>query len=193
MGQQMTALRMNLAALRSGAAKVAGWEAQVERTLALAEDLDRSVDFLVWELRPASLDHLGLSPALRGLVDGWAERSNIHTAYRARNVKGLRFSPDIENNLYHLAQEALHNVHKHSGAKNAGVFFEYRDGKAILIIEDDGRGFDPDAISDETDKGMGLVSMRERAALIGGTVEIESSPEAGTTIYVRVPATPVTR
>lgn len=193
MGQQMTALRMNLASLRAGTAKYAGLEEKVGRALELAEDLDRSVDFLVWELRPASLDHLGLSPALRALVNGWSERSNIRTSYHARNVEGVRFTTDVENNLYHLAQEALHNAYKHSEADNVGVFFEFREGKAILIIEDDGRGFNLDTLPEESETGMGLVSMRERAALIGGTVEIESSRGAGTTIYVRVPAEPVKR
>lgn len=193
MGQQMTALRMNLASLRAGTLKYPGLEEQVERTLDLAEELDRSVDFLVWELRPASLDHLGLSPALRALVNGWAERSNIRPTYHATNVEGVRFTSDVENNLYHLAQEALHNAYKHSGADNVSVFFEFREGKATLIIEDDGRGFNLDTLPEESETGMGLVSMRERTALIGGTVEIESSPGAGTTIYVRVPAKPVKR
>ena len=79
----------------------------------------------------------------------------------------------------------MQNVHKHAGADRVNVVFERRDGHAVLIVEDNGKGYDSE---DQTDgRGMGLINMRERAALIGGTVEIESQSGEGTTVFVRVP------
>jgi PAS domain S-box-containing protein len=187
MGQQMTALRMSLESLRANCDGQSELAEQFMRTLALAEELDQSVDFLTWELRPAALDHLGLSAALANLVRGWSERFRLPAEYHASGVDDLRLAPDAEINLYRLAQEALHNVYKHAGATSVGVFLERRDDHAVLIIEDDGRGFDPGGVSDGDDgERMGLVGMRERATLVGGELEVESSPGDGTTIYVRV-------
>jgi len=187
LGQQMSALRMNLSALRKGCDDQTGLAEQAARVQQLAEDLDQSIDFLTWDLRPAALDHLGLSAALANLVRGWSERFRIPAEYRASGTDDLRLAPDAEINLYRLAQEALHNVYKHAGAGRVGVFFERRDGHAVLIVEDDGHGFDPEGVSEGDGAGMGLVGMRERATLVGGELEVESSPGGGTTVYVRTP------
>ena len=80
----------------------------------------------------------------------------------------------------------LQNVHKHSNADRVNVLFERRDGQAVLIIEDNGAGYDAEQpISD--DRGMGFTNMQERAALVNGHIEIESQPGAGTTVFARVP------
>lgn len=187
MGQQMSALRMNLSSLHARCDGETEPAEQSRRTLALAEELDQSIDFLTWELRPAALDHLGLSAALANLVRGWSERFHITAEYHASGVDSLRLPPDSEINLYRLAQEALHNVYKHAGATNVGVFLERRGGHVVLIVEDDGRGFDPEEVSHDGDgAGMGLIGMRERAALVGGELDVESSPGGGTAVYVRV-------
>ncbi len=89
-------------------------------------------------------------------------------------------------NIYRIVQEALHNVFKHADAGNVAVLLERVDGAMKLMIEDDGCGFAV-ARAGENGTGMGLLSMRERASLIAGDVEIESSPGNGTTLYVRVP------
>jgi signal transduction histidine kinase len=103
-------------------------------------------------------------------------------------MKRVRLVPEVETNLYRIAQEALNNTHKHAKATRAEVLLKKRDGSVILIIEDDGRGF---KVSDKKNKskGLGLIGMRERAALVGGTLEIESAPNQGTAIFARVPAT----
>jgi PAS domain S-box-containing protein len=185
-GQQMTALRMHLEALRARTENDLGIGAQVERTQRLAEELDQSIDFLTWQLRPSTLDHLGLAASLRGLVRGWAERFGIIAEFES-SAPDMRLSPDVETNLYRIAQEALHNVVKHSQARTVSVLLSRRGYYAILVIEDDGRGFETAELAAAGGAGFGLVSMRERATLVGGELEIDSTPGAGTSIFVRVP------
>ena len=92
---------------------------------------------------------------------------------------------EIENNLYRIAQEALNNIAKHAGALRVNVLLERREPNVVLIIEDTGRGFVQ--AKDQAEETMGISGMRERAALLGGEVEIESTPGTGTTVFVRIP------
>jgi signal transduction histidine kinase len=95
----------------------------------------------------------------------------------------------IETTLYRVLQEALTNVWRHAGASRVSVILEQADG-VQLIVEDDGSGFDAGSGNDDASHGrFGLLGMRERIALIGGTLNIESTPGEGTTLYVRVPLT----
>ena len=96
------------------------------------------------------------------------------------------------NELYRIMQEALNNTHKHAKAKSVEVVLERRDNLIVLLIEDNGIGFNPKDKKNPL-KGIGLIGMKERAQLIGGTMEIESTPKKGTTVYVRVPAAAVKR
>jgi signal transduction histidine kinase len=94
----------------------------------------------------------------------------------------------LETTLYRVVQEALTNVHKHAAARNVSVLLERRDGKVVAIVEDDGRGFDPDVAGEGQERPpMGVCGMHERVAQVDGTLEIESSPGSGTTIFVRIP------
>jgi signal transduction histidine kinase len=95
--------------------------------------------------------------------------------------------PEVETHLYRVAQEALNNVVKHASARHVSVVLERHDDRLVLIIEDDGRGFDVDARAEPHGRGLGLVGMRERAEIIGGSLEIESTPGKGTTIFLQVP------
>ena len=188
LGQQLTALRLNLAAVKEGCAEMdASLLNQVERAQAVASRLDAEVDFMAWELRPAALDELGLAAALENFVHEWSEHFEVAAEYHAAGLGKRRLAPELETNLYRVAQEALNNVSKHAGARRVGVILERRDRHFALIIEDDGRGFDP-AEGAEGERGMGLVNMRERVALVGGTLEVESAPGVGTTVFARVPA-----
>ena len=188
LGQQITALRMNLESLASKSEHHGLIAEQVARTQQLAEELDRSIDFLARELRPASLDRLGLSAALQSLLTSWSERFGIAAEFAGRGGDDLRLPRDVENNLYNVAQEALHNVVKHAHATHVSMFLDSGDDEAVLVIEDNGCGFAVGYASVRpADSGLGLVSMRERAMLAAGTLEIESSPGRGTTIFVRVP------
>jgi PAS domain S-box-containing protein len=182
-GQQMTALRLRLEALRTRTDHEPATRVQVEGAQRLAEELDQSIDFLTSQLRPSTLDHLGLAVSLRDLVGGWAKRFGIRAEFEA-TTPDMRLADDVETNLYRIAQEALHNVVKHAQAHAVSVLLSRRDDQAMLTIEDDGRGFE---LAAPQGAGFGLVSMRERATLVGGELEIDSTPGVGTSIFVRVP------
>ncbi|MFN2414743.1 MAG: CheR family methyltransferase [Pyrinomonadaceae bacterium] len=190
LGQQLTALRLKLAALRESCGQDGQSRERVEEVQALAESIDSEVDFLAWELRPTALDDLGLTAALTNFVGEWS--SHYHVPAEA-HVSGfgsgaLRLSPEVETCLYRITQEALNNVFKHAQAARVSVVLERRGGDAVLVIEDDGVGFDPaEAAVGVGGRGLGLVGMRERAALLGGSVEFESRPGKGTTVFARVP------
>ena len=180
LGQQMTALRLQLEGLEKGG-----------KARQLAARLDESIDLLTWELQPETLEGLGLADALGNLVSSWTERVQIALAFQVNGAMGLRLPKDVETNLFRLAQEALHNIHKHSDARHVSVVLEVSGGRVLLVIEDDGRGFEqPAARRDAVSGGLGLISMRERAALVGGELEIESVVGRGTTLRVVVPLPP---
>jgi signal transduction histidine kinase len=104
------------------------------------------------------------------------------------NDAGVRFGAEIESNLYRIVQEALNNISKHARATHVSVIIERRAEELTLIVEDDGRGFDSDNQRDHIRRGgMGLPGMQERAASIGGEMEVESANGKGTTLFVRVP------
>jgi signal transduction histidine kinase len=92
----------------------------------------------------------------------------------------------VETALYRIVQEALNNIHKHANATNASVSVRTRSGKVVLVIDDDGRGFDSEDPAARS-RGMGLIGMNERVHMIGGTLEIESQPGGGTTLYIKAP------
>jgi PAS domain S-box-containing protein len=188
LGQQLTALRMNLEVFRLQSQANSPVLDQLERTQRLADDLDRSIDFLTWQLRPDPLQHLGLPAALDQLVRTWSDRFAIEGEFESIG-SAARLHPDVEINFYRITQEALHNVVKHAAATRACVLLELGAARATLTVEDNGRGFRL-APNGAGDHQLGLVSMRERAELVGGTLEIESRPQAGTTVTVRVPLQP---
>ena len=187
-GQQMTALRLNLAALEQAYRGDKKVREKLEQTKTIAERLDADVDFLAWELRPAALDDIGLAGAMRSFVSQWSKHSGVEAQFHTSGLDRERLSPETETNLYRIMQEALNNTMKYAQARHLDVLLERRDDHVVLIVEDDGVGFNPnkDSSTDEN-KGMGLIGMKERAALVGGTLQIESKPQAGTTIFARVP------
>jgi two-component system CheB/CheR fusion protein len=188
LGQQSTALRLNLEALKEQCLAYEELCEPIAQTQMIAARLDADVDFLAWELRPASLDDLGLAAALANYVKDWSRHFQIPAQYHSTGLDKERPSPETEISLYRIAQEALNNTYKHAHAKRVDVLLERRNDHVALIIEDDGVGFNPDEAA-ETQQGLGLLGMRERAGLVGGTLEIESSSDEGTTIFARVPVT----
>lgn len=189
LGQQMTALRLNLEAMWLEAGAHPPLAEQVAKAGQLAEELDHSIDVLTWQLRPATLDHLGLPDALGHLVSSWSDRFQVAADYDTVGVAELRLASDAESNLYRLAQEALHNVYKHADASQVRVSLTNRDGRLLLMIADDGRGFDLSKLSPAA-AGLGLVNMRERAALAGGEFRLDTSPGRGTTVSVTLRRVP---
>jgi two-component system, chemotaxis family, CheB/CheR fusion protein len=187
LGQQMTALRLKLESVGASGRGRALLE-RVRQAQALAAEIDSNVDFLAWEMRPASLDELGVEAALQNFVREWAKQFGVEAAFHSSGFEDERLQPEVEANLYRILQEALQNVHKHAGADRVDVLLERRDGEAVLIVEDNGKGYDAEReVARDSNKGMGVVNMRERATLVGGALEMESTPGRGTTIFVRVP------
>ena len=150
-----------------------------ELVVATLQDVRR----LAVELRPKALDDFGLVPALERLTATFAEHTGIAVDLEAA-LPGERLPGELETALYRIVQESLTNVVKHSRARNVSILLTQRNGAVAAVIEDDGQGFDP---SGAGDGGFGLLGMRERLALLGGRLEIESSEGAGTTLVVEVP------
>jgi len=140
------------------------------------------------DLRPSVLDDLGLVPALEWLTSDLTEHLGIAVEMKVLGSV-RRFPPEMELVLFRIAQEALRNVWKHSGASRAGVTLEFDDSKAILTVKDEGNGFElPERMDNLTVAGkLGLAGMQERARLIGGSLRLDSKPGKGTTVTLEVP------
>ncbi len=186
-GQQLTALKMKLDKLSRESGEPTNLLEQVEALQAIAEQLDEDVDYLAWEMRPTELDDLGLHAALSSYVQNWSKHFGLPVQLHASGMNEDRLTSEMETALYRIAQEALNNVAKHARARGVAVVLERRGDQVSLIIEDNGVGFDWQRVLEAEDKGLGLIGMRERAALVGGTIEIESEPNEGATVVVRIP------
>ena len=140
------------------------------------------------DLRPTALDDIGLQAALSNYVEEWSERSGVTVDFHSNGLLE-RLQPEIETTIYRVVQEALTNVLKHAQAQTVSLIVEHRHGLLRAIIEDDGKGFDLKAVQNApvTRRRLGLLGMQERVALVGGKLEIESTPGVGTTIAVRIP------
>ena len=186
LGQQLTALRLTLEMIRAQSVGRIDLRAQVETLEELALQLDEDVAFRVWELRPTGLEDLGLRAALTKYVSKWSTHFDIPARLHATPSTGERLTSEIETMMYRLAQEALNNVAKHARADHVDIVLERSAEALSLIIEDNGVGFNP-AKAVATGHGLGLIGMRERAALVGADLQIESTPGRGTTVIVRAP------
>src|SRR5690606_4625666 len=106
-------------------------------------------------------------------------------------IEEARLPSAIETTIYRIVQEAMNNVHKHATAKHISVSVERRGDQVVAIVEDDGRGFDPAEVEQGGDvPKIGIAGMRERAAIVGGELTVESTPGAGTTVRVKIPIRP---
>ena len=188
LGQKLTALRLKLEFLDERCRDMPELTEEVDKARLMLKDLDTEVNFLAWELRPPALDDFGLVEALRNYLQEWSKQFGIPAEFQTSRLEKARLLPEIETSLYRIAQEALNNVYKHAEARRVGVILEQRDNDVILIIEDDGKGFESNSqASDGGLKGIGLIGMRERASLLDGSLEIESAPGKGTTIFALIP------
>jgi PAS domain S-box-containing protein len=140
---------------------------------------------LAMDLRPASLDHLGLIAALRQYVEAFERQHGLTMQFETVGLDEERLPPAVETNLYRIVQEALTNVIRHAQASRVDVLLERRGDQVVTIVEDNGIGFEPEAVEQSTH--LGLVGMRERAEMLEGTLAVESAAGTGTTIYVEVP------
>lgn len=187
MGQHLTALALGLEVYGAGPPRPAG--DGLRRLRELAEGLSQEVRDLAWELRPPELDHLGLKDALACYAEQWSRRSGVPVDFVSTGDACRRLAPEVETALYRVTQEALTNVLKHAAARDVTLVLEQTAEQVLLVLEDDGRGFDSEAPADgpAARRRMGLLGMSERVELAGGSLSIESAVGAGTTLVARVP------
>ena len=189
-GEQLTALGRSIGVLKESTAGRPELAAQVRTLETIAQQLDRDVDSLVWELRPTALDDLGLRAALDNYIHNWSARVSIPVELHSSGLLDDRLPSEAETTLYRIAQEALTNVARHARATRVDVILERQGDAVLLIVEDNGVGFDADRAA--APGGFGLLGMHERASLVGASLEIESTPGKGTTVLLRMTATPHT-
>ena len=134
------------------------------------------------QLHPSVLDDIGLEAALEQYAEEFAQRSGITTRFTSRNVPDS-LPPEIANSIYHIAQECLRNVSKHSRTETVSINLEFRDQVLCLTVKDQGIGLS----TAQPDRGIGIVAMKERAHLVHGTLSIQSKMGAGTEVSVEVP------
>lgn len=153
----------------------------------LAESME-AVRRLGHELRPPSLDDLGLPEATEALVQRMADRSYVDIEYEYNGSRN-RLEQEVELVLYRVAQEALTNMWKHAHATKARVVLTTNEDGAELIVEDNGRGFNPDAKnpSDGRGLGLGIFGMQERVDLVGGILEVAGNRDPGTRVRAWIP------
>jgi signal transduction histidine kinase len=185
LGQQCASLLIGLGALRTSLPDDTPTAKRLVELVEIARRLDDDLHRIALELRPTALDDLGLEETLLNLVETWAERSQIVVDYRCEGLDKRRLSPDVETAVFRIVQEALTNIHKHAHASRVGLILRLHGDELVVIVEDDGVGFDLRQMI-EPEK-LGVRGIRERAALVGGALEIEASPGGGTTVHLRIP------
>ena len=181
-GQALTSVLLGLRAVEDAATDEERRESLASlRELAVATLQD--VRRLAVELRPKALDDFGLVPALERLAGTISEATEMSVQLE-HTLADERLPPEVETTLYRITQEALTNVVKHAQATHVSVVVSRKDASVSVLIEDDGRGFEP---GETTTEGVGLLGMRERVELLDGRFTVESSQDGGTTIVAEVP------
>jgi signal transduction histidine kinase len=181
-GQALTSILLGLKGIRAAANEKEAERAEAELRELVVQAL-QDVRSLAVELRPTALDDFGLVPALERLSTTFGERTGIRASVAA-TLGATRLPPETETVVYRLVQEALTNVVKHAAASEVGIVLTRRNGGVGVVVEDDGKGF---AESDVRSDALGLLGMRERLALLGGTLAIESTPGNGTAVIAFLP------
>lgn len=194
-GQSLTAISLGL----RGVQRVLG-----ERDTATAGQLRELESFstgalgelrrIIADLRPHQLDDLGLIPALRWYTQSFQARRGIACEFQLVG-EANRLPPETETVIFRIVQEALTNVARHAQAQSATVCLENQPDAVVVTVRDDGQGFDTDALGHrgQVRSGWGLLGIQERARLLGGRCEIESTPGQGTTVRVSIPLPDQTR
>jgi signal transduction histidine kinase len=192
LGQSLAVLKMNLDSLQmSLRSKHDGAAEQLDPCVLLAEEVMREVRTISYLLYPPMLEEMGLKSAIPWYLDGFSKRSGIQTNLEvAPNFD--RLAPEVELAFFRILQEALTNVHRHSGSATAKIKLSVNDGWASMEIRDAGKGIPPNLLEQSGEDwmgslGVGLRGMNERMRQLGGKLEVAST-DHGTTVTVSVPA-----
>jgi signal transduction histidine kinase len=181
-GQALTSILLGLKALEERTADPAS-RAATEELRELVVSTLQDVRRLAVELRPSALDDFGLVAALERLTASFTEQTGISVDFQTA-LADERLPEEVETAFYRIVQESLTNVVKHARARRVSILLARKGGTVKAVVEDDGQGFDT---VEQTGEGYGLVGMRERLALLGGRLEVESGRDGGTTIAAEVP------
>jgi signal transduction histidine kinase len=188
LGQYLVALKLNVEILRRSPAQMELWSQSEE----LMERCIAEVRTLSYLLHPPTMDAVGIASAARWYVEGFGLRSGLKLTLDAPNDP-VRLPDAIELALFRVLQEALTNVHRHSGASTADILIWRSSGQVILEVNDNGHGMSQEMLDRfheaGTGTGVGLMSMHERARELGGTIQIESG-STGTSMRIAIPVPP---
>lgn len=187
LGQLISALRLGLAGLSALEYPAQQLQPEIIRLQTIAAQLDTETDRIVFTLQPTRLDDLGLHSAIQQQIDQCAALSGMTIEFQSTGEQAQSLPAEVELAVYRIIQEALNNSIKHAQASYVSVLIHQQADHIQAIVEDNGVGFDLPALPKRAPYGLGLVSMRERAALVHGNVTIESSPAWGTAVFVRIP------
>jgi PAS domain S-box-containing protein len=184
LGQQLTGLKMDMTWISQQlSSESAAVMKKMDTMIELIDQTVLSVRRISSDLRPAMLDDLGLVAALQWMSRDFQERSGIKITFNT-NSQDYLFKPEVATELYRIFQEALTNVVRHSGATEVKSSLTLTGEKIYLALSDNGNGFDPERVN--TKNSLGLIGMRERAAMIHGTLEVYSDKQ-GTEVTVIIP------
>ncbi len=190
--QSLSGIALQLEALIEKSANSGNQDAQfiagLKKVQSLTVQVHKEVSRVISNLHPAVLDTLGLVAAVRQHAKNRLQPLNINITVEVKGTE-MRFPPDVEAALFRVIQGTIGNIAEHSKANNASIVLVYQPDEFSLIISDDGQGFDVSKITDveESGRGRGLFSMRERIGFLGGTSGIESKIGAGATVWAKIP------
>ncbi len=182
--QSLTSLIVGLALLEHDANNPKAVLTGITELKQLVEGVQENLHRLAIDLRPASLDHLGLVAALEQYIEAFSNKHDLTIHYEVAGVTE-RLPLDVETALYRIVQEGLTNVVRHAHATQADVILERRDANLLLILEDNGVGFDVHDV--RTEERLGLYGIQERAEMLRGSLVVDSLPGSGTTLVVEIP------
>jgi signal transduction histidine kinase len=184
LGQYLSALIIDLGQAQALIDEPQALQAYLNRLQTIATQIDGELDLLIMELRPPALGDLGFDAALQRYSEEWEASNGIPVELVATGFGESRLPPAIEATAFRIVQEALTNIRKHAQANQVSIIMEQRTRELRVIVEDNGVGFNYETVARERRGGrqLGLLGMRERASLVGGTLTIESEAGQGTTI-----------
>jgi two-component system, NarL family, sensor histidine kinase UhpB len=186
LGQMLTAIKMDItSANKKMKESIYEAEKDLSKALEMVDNTVKAVRKISSELRPSILDDLGLVAALEWQSMEFEKRNNIRSVFFS-SIADISIDSNIATVMYRIYQEALTNISRHSEATNVTAELMINDEQLILIISDNGKGFDPDTA--KAKKHLGLVGMKERALMVNGKFAIKSTTGKGTTITISIPA-----
>ncbi|MDF3809912.1 MULTISPECIES: GAF domain-containing protein [Rhodopseudomonas] len=186
LGQSLTLLHLGIESIGQATPGSDEMRQRIAGIKSLTVDIGREVNRLAWEIRPTALDDLGIQTAIQHLLDSWSQKAGVR--FDLHLTLGERRLPaPIETTLYRVLQEALTNIVRHAEARHVGVILRLAEQQVTMIVEDDGRGFAGPNPDTKLPERLGLLGIRERLSLVGGSLEIESAPGKGTALFARIP------